>query len=211
MIEAKIHLSPNEMELVTNAEWILTKNGIMEKARWLLEDLQLQMKTYLANNAGLGDTTVYGSPKISRGENYQGLPYLVLDYPRVFNKSNILAIRTMFWWGKFFSTTLHLAGHYKELSERKIVSGVDILKHHNFYLCTNEVEWEHHFETSNYVPVIDLTQDEFMKMTRGKPFIKIAKKLALHQWNDAGEVLFNNFRLLADLMTVNFPGDEKVL
>src|SRR5437868_2887523 len=134
MIEAKIHLSSNEMELVTNAEWILTKNGIMDKARWLLESLQVQMKDYLGNQPGIADTTVYGTPKISRGENYQGLPYLVLDYPRVFNKSNILAIRTMFWWGNFFSTTLHLAGHYKELSERKILSGTDLLKHHNFYL-----------------------------------------------------------------------------
>ena len=211
MIEAKIHLSPNEMEMVTNAEWILTKNGIMQKARWLLEALQNQMAGYLKEQEGTKGLEIYGTPKISRGENYQGLPYLMLDYPRVFNKSHVMAIRTMFWWGQFFSTTLHLAGHYKELSEQKIFSRIDVLKHHNFYLCSNDDEWQHHFETSNYVPVIDLSQDEFIKIAEGKSFIKIAKKLALHQWNDASDVLFNNFSLLAGLMMFNFPGDEKVL
>jgi hypothetical protein len=51
--------------------------------------------------------------KISRGENYQLLPYIILDYPSYFSRNNIFAVRTMFWWGNFFSITLHLSGDHK--------------------------------------------------------------------------------------------------
>ena len=56
----------------------------------------------------------YGSPKISKGENYRGLPYVMLDYPRLFGREEVLAIRTFFWWGHGFSVTLHLKGGYRE-------------------------------------------------------------------------------------------------
>ncbi len=34
----------------------------------------------------------------------------MLDYPRAFGRDSIFACRTFFWWGRFFSLTLHLAG-----------------------------------------------------------------------------------------------------
>ena len=65
------------------------------------------------------------SPKISKGENYKGLPWLVLDYPRYFNKEDIFAIRTLFWWGNFFSITLHISGKYKMRYEKKIIDSFE--------------------------------------------------------------------------------------
>ena len=55
------------------------------------------------------------SPKISKGENYNGLPYVMFDYPRFFTKENVFAVRTFFWWANYFSVTLHLKGEYKEM------------------------------------------------------------------------------------------------
>ena len=54
------------------------------------------------------------TPKISKGENYKDLPYVMLDYPRCFQKEKTIAIRTFFWWGNFFSINLQLSGEYKE-------------------------------------------------------------------------------------------------
>jgi hypothetical protein len=212
MIEAKIRLSANEMDLVTNAEWILTKNGIMQKGKWLLEDLQEQMAAYLRSHpAILQKDILYGTPKITRGENYNGLPYLVLDYPRIFQKEDIFAIRTMYWWGNFFSSTLHLGGMYRNLAEMKIFYGWDLLKNDGFYLCTNDGAWEHHFESTNYIPVAALSNLEFQKNIAGKSFIKIAKKVELWHWEDAAKILFGSFTLLTGILTANFPGGEKAL
>src|SRR5689334_6032402 len=119
MNQTKIMLSQKEMELVTRADWILTKNGIIKKVKQLFEELQeKQTEELKAHRSELPAAVFSFSPKISKGENYQGLPYLVLDHPRIFEKENILAVRTLFWWGNFFSTTLHVAGEYKKKLEK---------------------------------------------------------------------------------------------
>lgn len=48
--------------------------------------------------------------KISKGEQYQGLPYVIADFPRLFSNDTVLAYRIMFWWGHYFSFTWHLQG-----------------------------------------------------------------------------------------------------
>src|SRR6266511_3807431 len=104
MNPAKIRLSAKEMELVTNADWILTKNGIIQKVKQLLSDLLLVQEDMLHKfRPFLPAETGMSPAKISKGENYKGLPYLILDHPRYFGKDNVFAIRTLFWWGHFFS------------------------------------------------------------------------------------------------------------
>src|ERR1700737_3694132 len=100
MNKAKIGLSPEELELVTNAEWILTKNAIMQKAWWLLEDLQVELVSNIKQISRiLPEEVLKTTAKISKGENYKGLPYLVRDFPRCFDKDAIFAVRCMFWCG----------------------------------------------------------------------------------------------------------------
>ena len=91
---AKVQLSAEEMRLVRDAAWILTKNSVMGKVVAMFGELSGGWK----------------EPKISKGENYKGLPWVMLDYPRVFGKEDVYAIRTFFLWGHAFSITLHLKG-----------------------------------------------------------------------------------------------------
>src|SRR6185369_6006174 len=134
--ETKIQLSPLEIDLLNNSEWILTKNGIVKKAQRLLERVQENIGSYTDHHPGIFPKEVLAiSPKISKGENYKGLPWLMLDYPRFFDKENFFAIRTMFWWGNFFSTTLHLSGKYKELHSKNLINNFEELKKNEFYIC----------------------------------------------------------------------------
>ena len=202
MDKAKIRLSANEMELVTNAGWILTKNGIIEKTKALFGELQEEMVRHLKNNPHqlMIDVTCV-PPKISKGENYKGLPYLMLDYPRLFDKENIFAIRTMFWWGNFFSITLHFGGSYKKQSEQKCIEAFEVFKRNDFFICISADEWEHHFETSNYIPVKNMIKPEWNKLIKEKPFIKIAKKKSLHHWDDAKNELTDDFKVITGVVT----------
>lgn len=199
MNEAKIRLSQKEMELVINADFILTKNEILRKTMHLLGKLQEQQQSLLNGLPvqALAEKTI--SPKISKGENYKGLPYLVLDYPRVFEKDNIFTIRSLFWWGNFFSTTLHLSGSYKELFSEKIICSFEVLKKDGYYYCNNDDAWQHHFEEGNYIKLTD--KNSFEKSVTDRPFLKLSKKLSLHQWENADELLFNNFKRLIEVLT----------
>jgi hypothetical protein len=139
-------------------------------------------------------------PKISRGENYMGLPYLVLDYPRIFEKDHTSAIRTMFWWGNFFSITLHLSGKYKAGYENDILNAYDELREAGYYCCINQTEWEHHFQPGNYQSLKKMSYNDFEKAVQEKSFLKIAYKFTLDKWNDAPEILYGHFTRLISLL-----------
>lgn len=193
--------------MVQNADLILTKNQIMQKARLLLEQLQDYFITYLKEHQNNLPAEVNTStPKISRGENYLGLPFLILDYPRCFSKDSIIAneantfaIRTMFWWGNFFSITLHLSGSYKKLLENNILAGYTLLKKEKFFISVNKEEWEHHFEKNNFERVDALSEKVFVKNIRRNTFIKIAHKIPLTKWDEASAKLSGHFKTLLEI------------
>jgi len=199
--QSKVQLSSFEMELINNTEWILTKNGIIEKVKQLLVALQEDQNEYLHSLSNHFPKEVLKTPaKISKGENYKGLPYLILDFPRCFDQENIFAIRTMFWWGNFFSITLQLAGNYKIMFEKKIISAYEILKQNGFFICVHEKQWEHHFENNNYVLINNYKKDDFADMIKTNSFIKLADKTSLQKWDDAQEILQQQFKLLIDMI-----------
>lgn len=199
-------LSAKELELVNNAEVILTKNIIIQKTKLLLEELQEEMLAYLKkDNKSLPEEVITIPPKISKGENYKGLPYLILDYPRYFNKENVFAVRTMFWWGNFFSSTLHLSKQYKSAYSEKIKNSYSILKAEKYYICIQENEWEHHFERNNFIPVQDVSASSFTQKIEDSPFIKLAYNLPVNQWENATEVLMNCFVFYNNLLSDQLP------
>jgi len=192
--ETKIQLSPFEMDLLNNSEWILTKNVIIKKAQQLLEKVQQNIIDYSRQYPVIfAPPVVTVSPKISKGENYQGLPWLILDYPRYFDKENIFAIRTMFWWGNFFSSTLHLSGAFKQKHTNAIINSYEQFLKNEFYTCIHPEQWHHHFETDNYEPVKSLTPSEFSIHIREKSFIKLAAKVPFLEWDHAVKLLSENF------------------
>src|SRR4030095_2674077 len=171
MDTAKIRLSPEEKALINRTDWILTKNNLIGKVNQLLSELQSSQVLALQGIPGISKEIVSSSPKISKGENYKGLPWLILDYPRLFAKESFFAIRTLFWWGNFFSTTLHVSGTYKDAYLQKIIGSFAHLQEQNFYVCINNDEWQHHFEKDNYRGVEELSLSEFEAIAHYRSFI----------------------------------------
>ncbi len=186
--------------MVSDSQWILTKNGILKKAQLLLQDLQHRQQALVAAAPWLPMPAAQSTPKISRGENYQGLPYLVLDYPRVFAKDQVLAIRTMFWWGKSFSSTLHLSGIYQDISRERIAGNFGKLQRSGYYISTGKTEWEHHFEESNYLPLAGMSREQFLLRLPAHSFLKIAGKIELSEWEQAPDRLLDQYRQLLGLI-----------
>ena len=183
-------LTEYERKLVIDAEVLLAKNKIIQKVVQLFAGLSENYKEALKANHTL--INIASDVKISKGENYKGLPYLVLDYPRRFGKVDVLAIRTFFWWGNFFSITLHLSGEYQEAHftaiEKAILKGLL----DGWSLGVGDNAWQHHFETDNYT-LIESGKDYNLS---GYPFIKIAKKIPLDKWDDVEAFFEENFIFL---------------
>lgn len=198
--ETKIQLLPFEIELLSDADLILTKNSILQKLKHFLEEVQINQKTFLEkNNSKIPEEVLKVSPKISRGENYNGLPWLVLDYPRFFERENTFAIRTMFWWGNFFSITLHLSGRYKNEFQNRICKNIIRSEYPDLYLCVGNKEWAHHFEENNYQEIKKIPEAELKSIIYTKPYLKLAYRFSIGPFTEIEKSLAENYKILAGL------------
>ena len=132
-------------------------------------------------------------PKISKGENYKGLPYVMLDYPRIFGREDVLAIRTMFWWGHAFSVTLHLKGKYKDLFLPVIRERAAELSAAGFEVGISDDEWEHAHTPETYRPLSDAYAAE---ENIASSFLKLSARCGLEHWEKAPEWLSGQYRTL---------------
>lgn len=208
--QAKIHLSTLEMELVNNKEWIFTKKQIIGKVYLLFGDLHHGYRKIVEDEKQFLPAIFQRlGGKISKGENYKGLPYLILDYPAIFSKENIFAIRTMFWWGNFFSISLHLSGeNFKNTNP--VSHLLASFQRNNFFVCINENEWEHSFNSTNFIDIKEMDEKQIKNICK-KDFFKVAKKIELSEWNNAPDFLEQSFKEIIRVIKISFPNGEIVL
>lgn len=207
--KTKITLSAKELDLVCNTDIILTKLAIIEKVYQLLGDISLvwqQKLTELDNN--LLPALILNPPKIAKGENYRGLPYVMLDYPRCFAKNNTAAIRLLFWWGNFFSINLHLSGSYQQAASPVLLQNFEWLQQNNYWICINSTAWEHHFSANNFILIIAMSREEFAAKLASDPFIKIVKKIPLNEWDVVIPFMIQSFSDLIKCSFTMHPADE---
>ncbi|MCH5715422.1 hypothetical protein [Niabella hibiscisoli] len=196
---AKISLSPQHIKLVTNAGWILTKNEILLHIKKAFEELYNWQQLTIQSRALPADVLKPGG-KISRGENYLGLPWIVLDNPRHFIKGNIFAVRTLFWWGRFFSTTLHLSGLWQQKAGQQLLNAFEILQKEPLKICYSGDEWVHDINNSSYLPIESIDRERFETIIKEAPFIKIAIQTSINNIENAIEILMQQFEFIVTII-----------
>jgi len=192
---ANVKLSSAEIELMSNASFILTKNKIIDAVYQLFGALSNEYVSNIETSSILPEQIIQIAPKISRGENYEGLPWVMLDYPRFFTKQEVVAIRTFFWWGNFCSITLQLKGIDIQPMKQTIIQHKNSLN--DWWLCCNkENEWQHHFRVDNYKLLADCSIEEIEQLQ----WIKLAKKIPLQEWENMNNFFSTNFSALLQLL-----------
>lgn len=191
MNHTKIQFLPDELRLVADERIILTKTRIIKKISLFFESL---LDAYsIEYGHVLHQLEIPPHSKISKGENYCGLPYVILDYPKYFTKHDIFAVRTMFWWGNDFSLTLHLKGKYKTLFGGMLIKNLEKLKQPGWYVQVSDNEWQHHHSSDTHRAIAGMDQNDAKTIFEEKPFIKIAYYFPLLQWEKADQLLRGSF------------------
>lgn len=194
-------LTAYEIQLVSDSKTLLAKNRIINKVCEMFGSLADEYQQSLNKNHFNTSGLVHA--KVSKGEQYKGLPYVVLDYPRQFGKVNTFAIRTFFWWGNFFSISLHLSGNYLQQSLPTIQSFLPEISSGDWYISTGDDQWQHHFGEDNYETINASTVH-----LENRSFIKLAKKFPLHQWENVNQLFTNNFDWLLTSICIKLQFDE---
>ena len=199
MSPAKVTLSPKERELVTDAGWILTKNRIIGKVYTLFGQLSETYTAYYRQSPlAVQGPPGFASPKIAKGEQYRGLPWVVLDQPRHFTANDIFAVRSFFWWGNFCSITLQLSGAsldvYGEAVQRYFGNSPDAVS--SWWIGVGEDPWQHHFETDNYQLLSEKPGTPFRSLAH----LKLAKKISLEEWDILPEFFTGTYREILQML-----------
>jgi hypothetical protein len=204
MSNAKVRLSSKEQELVINADWILTKNAIIQKLYTFFGQTSEQFQLLIQQNSALANEAACAiAPKISKGENYEGLPWVMLDYPRHFKGDDVFAIRCFFWWGNEVSITLQLSGKFKTFYSNAIQQYFQLRNGNphptnEWFIGINiEDAWQHHFRPDNYRRAAEINPAIISQL----PFIKLAKKIPLDEWDDIDFFLQQTFKEMLHLLT----------
>jgi len=195
--------SIKELQYLSDTNFLLTKRTILEKVfRGFKACSELIDKELLNSYYRIDSKFLIPSSKISKGENYRGLPYLVLDNPRYFKKGSVLSYRILFWWGNFISFSLHLEGDICTAALPSILSKSREQAHDQTYYCIGTTPWEHHFQESNYQLIGRTTPDQVRNHYEEFGFIRITKKATLKEWPLLNDLAIRNLQLLTELASL---------
>ena len=192
-----MQLTEKELIILQDRDFLLTKATVLEKINELLVQTRMELKESVENsNFSFPDGIDLQNGKISRGENYKNLPYMVLDYPALFTTKTVFAFRTMFWWGNFFSASLHLEGITLNDYNNSIINNFENLLNKNIYIGVGETPWQYHYEDDNYI----LLNEAHSNFITNCNFLKLSKKIELKKWNDVPEFSTNFFELVLSVL-----------
>lgn len=192
---ANVMLSHTELEMVTNAELILTKNRIIQKVMELFGQVSAAAQDTLSVGLlkDLPEVQAIG-PKISKGEQYQELPWVMLDYPRLFSNQHVLAIRCFFWWGNYVSLVLHLKGDYLDKHQVRLAAnpwGEAML------FDVGQDEWNNDLAHADFQPIQQVPASVWQE----RSYVRIATKIPLSEWDRIESFLMNQYQYFNQVLT----------
>ncbi|MEL6558188.1 MAG: hypothetical protein AAFQ94_08395 [Bacteroidota bacterium] len=169
-----MRLDPDEEEVLFDVNFLQKKRIISEKIFDSLTEFQRSVKQKLSALPTTHHISAVTKkdPKISRGENYGGLPYFILDYPREFDIQNTFAIRSMVYWGHFYSFTLQTSGENQIFFADKFLANSDEFA--SYYCCVGETPWEYLYTPDNYQKISTLKPEKIKELLFRKSFFKLS-------------------------------------
>lgn len=126
--------SARELEIIQDNELFPLKFSTVQKITrlFLLLEEALKDKAISSQFPFPGNCEQHGG-KISKGENLDGFPWVVLDYPRQILQQDLFIFRTQCWFGHGFTFSLILKGDPLNLLPSACPPG--------FQLAINEHIW----------------------------------------------------------------------
>ncbi len=175
--------SNEELEILKDRRFLKLKNELSTKVIAYLSQIERALHSTIGRmDYQYPEGTFLKAGKISKGEQYQGLPYFILDYPRLFTKTEVFSFRTILWWGHHFSCTLHLSG--ASLWNHKEQICANLLESEDLYFCIGNTPWEYHYQENNYKKIKSLSKEQLIDQIDQKGFIKLSNYIPVDLWNE---------------------------
>lgn len=170
------HWSHHEWDLINVTEIFKHKPAILKKVESYLEELRsalaAELKTHLISYPPDTDLT---KGQIARGENHKGFPFLSLDIPQKFSKTEFFTYRTLFWWGHYLGFSLILKGPDLDTYSNRLKEYRQDNASKNVYLSQHTSPWEWEFSGDQFLKVSELSENEIQEVVDRLQYVKLMR------------------------------------
>lgn len=147
---------PKELELISHVEVFQNKPAILKKVESRLTKLKEAMSIELLScTSQLPSGTDIKKGQIARGENHNGFPFLSLDIPQNFSKTEMFTYRTLFWWGHYLGFSMILKGEQLKTYFQRLAENCNEPAFQNVYLSLAPNPWEWRMDQKYFIPIAD--------------------------------------------------------
>ncbi len=197
--------SPEDWDRINVTDIFIHKPRIMKQAETQLALLRERMVPYLKETSQRYPAeTDIAKGQIARGENNKGFPFVSLDIPQKFNKTEFFTFRSLFWWGHYLGFSLILKGpDLRNQAERLIARRTDT-SYENLQMACTANPWEWELGDDNFKSLQSLSDDQILKMAEALQYFKILRVHPLQEdsfkkldWTEAG---VQAFKQISDLV-----------
>lgn len=137
--------------------------------------------------------------KVSRGENFKGYPYIVLDCPKLQNTNTEIICRTIFRWGHSWSLHFTVQGKTFERINKSLPDFLNVLAT-DWLVYTGENIWEQDTDSVFFVPMFSISEAAFTQTIKRQVFCKIATKINLSDAVEWPPFPQQKYQVLFDLL-----------
>ncbi len=198
--EKSTHWSRDEWDLINVTEIFRRKPAILKKVESYLEELRNaladELKTHPKSYPPDTDLT---KGQIARGENHKGFPFLSLDLPQKFSKTEFFTYRTLFWWGHYLGFSLILKGPDLNTYLNRLLEHRQDAACENIYLSQHTSPWEWEFSETHFAKVSELSKNEIQEAADRLQYLKLMrffpvsdKSFSELNWTQAGVQSFRD-------------------
>jgi hypothetical protein len=166
--------TPEELALICDPTPFELKHAATEKLKALMERIR---ETYLQcvqpQHTLCPEQTDFLRGQIAKGENYEGYPYVMLDFPKFYGQGEIFTYRTMFWYGHYFIFSLILAGTHLQTYRQRLHTYLARFAEEDFLVARAEL-WD--WRRTAFLPLREVSASELLPIME-LPFLKLVKVL----------------------------------
>ncbi len=198
--------SANELRLLRMTELFQLKPAIMKKAEGYLDELKNALALELTQGTYPPETELVNG-RLTRGENNKGFPFLSLDIPQLFTKTEYFTFRTLFWWGHYLGFSLILKGEKLPEQTAHLLANQkrDICR--DIYLARAPTPWEWERTEDNFKNLYKTPDSEIRETVESVQYIKLCRFYPFEEpdfhsleWAPLGVQTFREFNALTQIL-----------
>lgn len=156
--------------------------------------------TAIHKNFTFPDGTDCTTGKITKGENYLGYPYVVLDFPKLFLKDSVFCFRTLFWFGHYFTCSLIIGGKVLDLYEENFLKNRMQLHHQNILFALDKNPWSHQAEEPNQILIEKLSDHDLKTHIHVTGYLKFSHKFIETEPESFSKICTDNYEKILRIL-----------